>query len=137
MSTINNSASTFTEAVEEFISSDYSIANYVSRSWFMQHPSYASVYILNTNLSHMPVSMEIFGLDEIRIYCHKELGNETDINNADYMGSEGGESEQFDSNFKTIVNVWIGDNLNVKCDQDTCEIYADMSEDMKEKEKKE
>lgn len=103
----------------------------------MQHPSYAHVYILNTNFSHIPVSMEIFGMDNIRIYCHKEHSNETDPNNLVNMESEDGETELASSNFKTIVNVWIGEDLNMRCDEESCEIFAVISQNtIKENEKR-
>ncbi|XP_023305860.2 uncharacterized protein LOC111687634 isoform X2 [Lucilia cuprina] len=112
------------ETVEEHISSDLPFITYHCKSFFMQHPNYAEVYILNPELSNFLSLMEIFGKDDIRIYIHREPS----YIDEEYLRSEGEEYTNNYTNFKTIVNVWIGENLNITADNEVCEVYAVMSE---------
>ncbi|XP_037815462.1 uncharacterized protein LOC119606135 [Lucilia sericata] len=116
------------EAAEEHIPSDLPFVTYYCNSYSMQHPNYAEVYILNPELPNLLSLMEIFGKDDIRIYIHREPSYKENHCDYDSLRSEGEEYTNDTTNLKTIVNVWIGENLNVSADNEACELYAVMSE---------
>lgn len=92
----------------------------------MQHSNYAGVKILSCKMANLSAHIEIFGIDGIRIYNHvrEYVGN--NISEYDSIISEFEECVENKTNIKTVVNIWIGENLHVTADEEKCELFAIM-----------
>ncbi|KAM7356262.1 male sterile (2) 34Fe [Cochliomyia hominivorax] len=133
-SSLNRSMYINNGVAEEYRAEHFPIIGYVSKSWQMKHPKYAIVYVTNTRNAKLPVALEIFGIDNIRLYYHTEPSKDLENFDFDYLKSEDEEGEKRNMELNLIANIWIGENLYVRSDKEACEIFAVLSRSAIEKE---